>query len=197
MRTLILGYADADALTPAVKGDGSHPRFFTETEFEKAKSLQQFPEGVQQLKAFRLEEYDNAIFLGAAVTALLESNARREADLATARSAAAREQAVTVQPLAEARAKVQAAASHRNELMGKLHNAKSRLSAHDATPETLRGKSHDKAVLELQRMILGDPEKKITGLESEVAEAVKVYDAAAAEFDALQPKPKTSQINLE
>ena len=162
MRILILGHADAEGFGEPLETKDGGLVVFTEADLEKAKLKHVFPKGVKHLKAYRLEEnlFDNAVFIGDDVTATYADSEQREAQLARSESEKRERVANANKPLAEARARVQATAKERNELMGRLHSAKARLQAHDATPETLRGETHAKTVEELQRLILGDPEKE-------------------------------------
>ena len=184
----VVGFADA-------AGNGAElSTAFTEADFEKAKQSHRFPDGVKCFKMSRVVEIDRAEFIGENIGEFLE---KTEAEKVAAAKVIADKQAEAGKlpaAIAAAQKKVRETARVRNDLMGRLHSAKSKLANHEGTPEDLRSKSHEGAVKEIQKMIFGDPEKKITGLEAQVAESVKAYDAAAADFEAIT-KPTNEKLS--
>jgi hypothetical protein len=192
----VVGYADA-----AGNGD-EMSKAFTESDFESAKRLHKFPSGVKHLKMLRVDEIDCAIFIGLGIAEAFEKTEAQRAVAAKANAAKVAEANKPAEAIAEAQKKVRDTARARNDLMGRLHSAKSKLANHDGTPADLRGKAHDGTVKEIQKMIFGDPDKKIAGLEDQVKEAVAAYDVAAAELEAitktlnekLSPAPKSQFV---
>jgi hypothetical protein len=192
----VVGYADA-------AGNGAElSTAFTEADFENAKRMHRFPDGVKHLELIRQEKIDSAIFINDGITQTL---AKSESDRVAAVKAAAQKTAALTKDgeiIAAAQKKVRDTARARNDLMGRLHQAKAKLANHDHTPPDLRGKAHEGTVKEVQKLIFGDPEKKVAGLEAQVKDAVAAYDVAAAEFSKitkpinafLSPAPKSQFV---
>jgi hypothetical protein len=192
----VVGYADA-------AGNGVEmSKAFTEADFEAAKRMHRFPEGVQHLKMLRVEEIDCAIFIGEGIAEVLEKTEAQRAAAAKANAAKVAAANKPAEAIAAAQKKVRDTARARNDLMGRLHQAKSKLTNHDGTPAGLRDKAHEGTVKEIQKLIFGDPDKKVAGLEAQVKEAVAAYDTAAAELEAiakplnekLSPAPKSQFV---
>lgn len=185
MREIIVGYSgtldDAENGVPLMT-EGGGLRLFKPEDFDRSKERHRFPEGVGQFKRFNLVEVDNSVFIGTNIGDMLEKTEKERADAADKEKEKAKVQSMAEKTVNDAKAKVQSTARARNDLMGKLHQAEAKLNAHEATPETLRGKIHDRTVGELQRLILGDPEKKIAGLKDQVEDAKAEYEKAAAEL---------------
>ena len=179
MKILILGYADEAGNGAPVAGK------FSEADFEKAKRAHRFPKGVKCLVATRVEEYDRAIFLGHNIGDALEAAENQRAAAQTADAKAVKSETKEQAAISAAAAAIQTTARARNELLGKFHQAKTSLRNHELTSENLRGESWGKNVAELKKLILGDTEKKITGLEDEVKSAVAAYEKAVADHAAL------------
>ena len=171
----VVGFADA-------AGNGAElPAAFSEADFEKAKRVHQYPKGVKHMKLLRVEEIDCAVFIGENVGEHFE---KAEAIRAAALKAAASKEEIDSKipdALAAAQKRVRDAARVRNDLMGRLHTEKAKLRNHELTPEGLRSKDHIGAIQKIQTAIFGDPEKKVAGLEKQVADAVAEYDKATAE----------------
>jgi hypothetical protein len=188
--TIILGYADE-------RGEGK-PKVVCGPEADQIDSINimdrakrhRFPEGIKHLKACRLEEYDCAIFIGTNVGDALEAAEKRQTIADKKAMAVAKEDREATEKLEAARQKIQSTAKARNELLGKLHVAETSLRNHDSTPDTLRGKLHDSTVKELQRVILGDPEKKVAGLKAQVEAAIADYETAVEEATKLRVPSK-------
>lgn len=192
----VLGYADADGSGDALLKE------FSESDFSDAKRLHKYPKGVKHLKMFRCEEIECAIFISDEVAATVqESQKARDAKAAEAKDKAA-ELSKAPAEIVAAQKKVQDTARKRNALMGQLHSLKTNLRNHEVTPENLRSKTWASALKEIQIAIMGDPEKKISGMEAQVADSIAAYDKAAAELAALikpviktiSPEPKSQFV---
>jgi hypothetical protein len=184
MKNIIVGYADPNAGAETgipLKTENGALIVFSDEDFDKSKLLHRFPQGVKQLKSFMLEEIDSSVFISDEIGAFLENSESDRKAKADKDAAERKAKATAISKVSAAQGKIRDAAKFRNDLMGKLHQAQTRLENHNNTPEDLRGKLHVKAVAEIKSLILGDPEKNVAGLQKQVDDAIAAYDAAVAE----------------
>jgi len=157
---------------------------------QDAKQRHKFPDNIRLLRLQKVEDIETAVFISTNLgEQLAAAEAKREADAQAAAERAAAQQK-QAEALASAQAKVSSTAAARNQLLGELHQAESKLRNHDLTPKELRSASHDEAVAKANVLLFGDPKKKVAGLKDQVAAAVKAYDDAVAALAELT-KPKT------
>ena len=198
----MLGFKSAD-------GGGQPVGKFTEDDFDKSKRQHVFPDGVKHLKMFRAEEIECSVFISDEVTSGLEASEKQRAK--AAQESADKKQALTKEQSAviSAQKRIRDTARARNDLMGRLHEAKAELRNLELTPDSLvepggkivslRSKNHLDSVVEIKKLVFGDPDKKVEGLETKVASAVAEYDKAVAEYEAfilekLSPPAKSQLV---
>lgn len=193
INTILVGFADEAMQTKPILVSGIDAKPIDQINiFDDAKTRHKFPDGVKLLVRYELTSLDCAVFISSEIAdgVAKADKTRAKADAKARETAKAATKAANVVP--ESWEKVRKAASARNDLMGRLNSERAKLRNHEQTPENLRnGKTFQSSVDAIRKLITGDPEKKIAGLETQVADAVKAYDEALAAHEALT-KPKES-----
>lgn len=200
-KTILLGYADeaGQSVPKIVIGLDVKPLDQIKI-FDDAKERHIFPDGIKRLTRAVIEEPDVAIFIHDDVAKNIAAGDEQRKKDAAENAAAAKKASELPTALSAALKNLRDKAKARNDLMGRLHQARTNLRNHELTSENLRAKGWQAAVNELRKLILGDPEKKVDGLEKQVADSVAEYDKAAAALEALKnpeqstPEPQTQLV---
>ena len=193
--TVIIGWADTDGqgASKVLAGLDISPNEQAEI-MDKASRLHKFPDGVKHLAQCRVEVVQRAIFISSNIGERIEADQKAAQAEQKKRDEAAAEVKKSAAALKSSQEKVNRLAASRNKLQGELHKAQTTARNLEATPEGLRdGKTHQNALTQVKAAIFGDPDKKVSGLEQQVKDAIAAYDIAAAELAELKTPEQRKQ----